>query len=87
MTYTLWFIKYIENKSFNETKYGIALIKYYYEKAKEYYEQQQRIFNSIQNIPNEEVKIKEVKINLDKVYNKQNQFLIDINELLGGEGQ
>lgn len=81
--YTLWYLKEIEGKSFNETKYGIALVKYNYEKARNYFEQQQRIQSSV-NV--EEVKVKQVKLKLNEVYKKNNdKFTFDINELLGGE--
>lgn len=82
ITYCLWYIKAIEGKSFTELKYGIALVKYNYEKAKAYFIQQQKISGSVQNIKQEE--INEVKINLDKVYAKKNSFLIDIDDLLKG---
>lgn len=83
--YTLWYIKEIKGKSFNETKYGIALVKYHYDEAKKYFEQQQRITNSVSN-EQQEVKTREVKLNINKVYKKEkNKFTIDINDLLGGE--
>lgn len=85
MHYTLWYMTEIEGKLFTEIKYGIALIKYYYEKAKQYYIQQEKIQNSILNKGHEEAKVKEIKINLDKVYYKQNNYLLNINDLLGGE--
>jgi predicted amidophosphoribosyltransferase len=83
--YTLWYIKEIKGKTFSEPKYGIALVKYHYEEAKRYFDQQQRISNSI-GTENQEVKTKEVKVNINKVYKKDvNKFTIDINQLLGGE--
>lgn len=85
MLYTLWFMSDIEGKRFTEIKYGIALIKYYYEKAKSYFEQQQRILDSMSSNENLEIKIREVKVNLNKVYSNKNKYLLNINDLLGGE--
>jgi hypothetical protein len=83
--YTLWFIKEIKGKNFNETKYGIALVKYHYEEAKRYFEQQEKILNSVKN-EQTEVKTRQVKLNIDKVYEKdRNRMTIDIDQLLGGE--
>ena len=84
MTYTMWYIKMIENKPFDDAKYGIAYIKYYYEKAKAYFEQQQKITNSV-NINNEEIKVVERKINVHKVYAKPNEHLLDLNTLIKEE--
>jgi hypothetical protein len=78
MTYTLWFIKEIERKPFNEIKYGIAYVKYYYEKAKEYFEQQSRISQSISEKPVENIKVVTIKPN---TANKKNNWLFDINSL------
>jgi hypothetical protein len=83
ITYTLWYIKEIEGKSFNEVKYGIALVKYYYEKAKQYFEQQERISRSVDNF---EIKTREVKLNINKVYDKKKDHLtINLEDLIGGE--
>jgi len=84
ITYCLWYIKAIEGKSFSELKYGIALVKYNYEKAKKYFEQQQKIASSVQsNIEQGEEAVNEVKVNLGKVYAKKNNFLINIGDLIG----
>ena len=81
--YTLWYLKEIEGRTFNEKKYGIALVKYSYEKAKGYFEQQQRIQSSVLI---EEVKTKQIKLNLNKVYKKETEnYTLDIDKLLGGE--
>lgn len=81
--YTLWYLKEIEGKSFNETKYGIALVKYNYEKAERYFKQQEKIQSSVNT---EEVKTKQIKLNLNKVYKKEkDNFTFDIDKLLGGE--
>lgn len=82
ITYALWYIKAIENRSFSEIKYGIALVKYYYEKAKQYFNQQQRISNSVKTQSDTTLKINEVKVNLNKVYKRENNFLIDIDSLI-----
>lgn len=84
ITYCLWYIKAIENKTFNETKYGIAYVKYNYEKAKAYFEQQQKISNSVNEESYHEPRINEVKVNLNKVYSKKTDFLYDLNDLIGG---
>lgn len=83
--YTLWYIKEIKGKTFNEIKYGIALVKYHYDEAKKYFEQQQRISNSV-NSEQQEIKTREIKLNINKVYKKErNNFTINIDDLLGGE--
>lgn len=80
--YCLWYVKDIERRNF-DIKFGIALVKYYYEKAKEYYEQQNRISQSI-NIEKPIEKIKTITIKNNK--NKKKNILIDIDSLLqGGE--
>lgn len=82
--YTLWYLKEIKNKSF-ELKYGIALVKYHYEEAKQYFDQQQKISDSVIT-EKPEVKTREVKLNINKVYKKNvNNYTIDLNELVGGE--
>jgi len=81
MTYCLWFIKAIECKSFSEIKYGIALVKYNYEKSKSYFLQQGKITNSVQNA-SQEGAVNEVKVNLDKVYAKKDSFLFNIGDLI-----
>jgi hypothetical protein len=78
MTYTLWYIKEIERKPFNESKFGIAYIKYYYEKARDYYEQQTKISQSISEKPVENIKRVTIKPN---TINKKNNWLFDINSL------
>ncbi len=80
--YTLWYTKEIERKTF-EQKYGIALVKYYYEKAKEYFEQQNKISKSITiEQPIDNTKIVKVK----NMQNNKNKFLINIDSFFeGGE--
>ena len=82
MTYTLWYCKEILNKKF-ERKYGIALIKYEYNNAKDYFSKQQKITNSVMEI--KEPITRTVKINLEKVFKKENHnHLIDLENLIGG---
>lgn len=79
MSYCLWYIKEIEKKPFNEIKFGIAYIKYYYEKAKAYYEQQSKISQSV-SIEKPKENIKKVIIKT-KLEDKSNNWLFDINSL------
>jgi hypothetical protein len=80
MTYCLWYIKEIERKPFNEIKYGIAYIKYYYEKAKEYYDQQSIISKSVSvEKPVENTKVITLKTN--KINKKSDELLFDFNSL------
>lgn len=83
MMYTLWFIKEIENKNFTEIKYGVALIKYNYEKAKAYFEQQSKIENSITEKPKEIIKTVTIKPIINK--NKKNEMLFNIESLFKRE--
>lgn len=80
MTYCLWYIKEIERKPFNEIKYGIAYIKYYYEKAKEYYDQQSIISKSVSmEKPIENTRVIVLKNN--KINKKSDGLLFDFNSL------
>lgn len=82
MTYTLWYCKEILNKKF-ERKYGIALIKYEYNNAKDYFSRQQQIKSSVMEI--KEPVTRTVKVNLEKVFKKENHnHLIDLENLIGG---
>lgn len=83
MLYTLWFVKEIERRPFNEVKYGVAYIKYYYEKAKEYFEQQNKISESVKKIENKN-NIKTVKIKSTMQNEKGKDFLFNINSLFEG---
>ena len=56
MTYTLWYCKEVLNKSFIE-KYGISLIKYYYNEAKNYYSQQEKLKEQINKLSDIKIKI------------------------------
>lgn len=79
MIYTLWYIKEIEKKSFSEIKFGVAYIKYYYEKAKDYYEQQSKISQSVTEKPIENIKTVTLKPSTQN--DKQKYFLFDMNSL------
>lgn len=82
MTYTLWYCKEVLNKSFIE-KYGISLIKYYYNEAKNYYSQQEKLKEQINKLSDIKIKTKIVKktsINSKK----KSTYLIDLEDLLKG---
>lgn len=80
INYCLWYITQIKNINL-DIKYGIAMVKYEYDKAKEYFEQQQRIQDSIVK-PIENEVIRKVKIKTNS--KKRDRFLINLDEL-GGE--
>lgn len=83
MVYTMWYIKSIEGKSFSDSKYGIALVKYSYEKARNYFNNQQKIEASVRDSnDNGEEKINVVKVNMDKVYVKKKDFVFNLDELI-----
>lgn len=84
MTYTLWYCHEVLGKAFDE-KYGIALVKYYYDEAKEYYSQQEKLKRQIDNISKVEVKTKVVK-QTSVNSNKNKASLIDFGDLLKGGG-
>lgn len=79
MTYTLWYIEEILRKEL-ELKYGIAIVKYYYEEARHYYEQQEKITNSITDV---EIQTKIVKNNKSSPVNKLGS-LVDISKIIEG---
>ncbi len=80
MTYTLWYTKEILNKQFIE-KYGVALIKHYYNEAKNFYDEQDRIQNQMMKLENVEVKTKVVKRVKNNSYNTKST-LINLENLL-----
>ncbi len=82
MTYTLWYCKEVLNKSFIE-KYGISLIKYYYDEAKNYYSQQEKLKEQINKLSDIKVKTKIVK-RTSMNSKKESTFLIDLGNLLKG---
>lgn len=82
MTYTLWYCKEVLNKSFIE-KYGISLIKYYYNDAKNYYLQQEKLKEQINKLSDIKIKTKIVK-KTSMNSKKKSTSLIDLGDLLKG---
>jgi len=82
MTYTLWYCKEILNKGFIE-KYGVALIKHYYDEAKSYYSHQEKLKRQMENIADCDIKTKVVKGN-NSIAIKKSKSLIDLGDLLEG---
>lgn len=82
MTYTLWYCKEVLNKSFVK-KYGVALIRYYYDEAKNYYSQQEKLKEQINKLSDVKVKTKIVK-KTSMNSNKKSTSLIDLDDLLKG---
>jgi len=82
MTYTLWYYKEILNKSFDE-KYGVGLIKCFYDEAKEYYSQQERMKEKMEKLSDVEKKVKIAKTKITK-NTKQSTSLINLENLLEG---
>ena len=85
MTYTLWYCKEILNKEFIE-KYGIALVKHYYEEARDYYSQQERMKEQMDKIADADIKTKIVKKCTQQNNINQNSSLINLRNLLEGGG-
>lgn len=83
MTYTLWYCKEILNKSLAE-KYGVSLIKYYYDDAKEYYSQQEKLKEKIGKLSDVKIKTKIVKFIPISSNKKSSASLIDLEKLLKG---
>lgn len=82
--YTLWYLKEIENKRFDDEKYGIALVKYHYDNAKRYYEQQEKSRKSVENIDvSEHVRV--VNVRIDENKNSKYKFTLDLDGLIGGD--
>lgn len=85
--YTLWYMKEIEGIRFDEVKYGIARVKYYYEKAEAYFMQQSMIRESMENhIPEENNKVVVIKNNKIQK-NERKSFTLNIDDLLSREGE
>ena len=82
MTYTLWYCKEVLGKQLLE-KYGVALIKHFYEEASNYYSQQEKMKEQMKRLENVEVKTKVVKRNQSKSTNS-NSSLINLGNLLEG---
>lgn len=82
MTYTLWYCKEVLGKHLIE-KYGVALIKHFYNEACDYYNQQERMKEQMKNIENVEIRTKIVKRQNSKSQGKMSS-LINLGNLLGG---
>ena len=82
MTYTLWYCKEVLRKQLIE-KYGVALVKHFYEEASNYYSQQEKMKEQIKKLENAEVKTKVVKRN-QSTFNNANSSLINLGNLLEG---
>ena len=82
MTYTLWYCKEILGKQLNE-KYGVALVKHFYEEASDYYTQQEQIRNQMKKLKDVEIKTKIVKQN-NKSHINKNSSLVNLENLLEG---
>ncbi|MBU5331720.1 hypothetical protein KQI61_05885 [Anaerocolumna aminovalerica] len=83
MTYTLWYCKEILMKQLN-VKYGVTLIKFYYDEAKNYYNEQERLIKQLNELEDIELKTKVIKINKQTGNSTTNKSLINLNDLLGG---
>jgi predicted RNA-binding Zn-ribbon protein involved in translation (DUF1610 family) len=81
MTYTLWYAKEILSKQFIE-RYGVALIKHYYNEAKSFYTDQEKIKNQMMQLENVEIKTKVVKRKSNSNLNNTNSSLINLENLL-----
>lgn len=84
MTYTLWYCKEVLGKQLIE-KYGVALIKHFYDEASSYYNQQERMKEQMKRIENVEARTKVVKHQNSQSQNKKSS-LINLSDLLEGGG-
>lgn len=82
MTYTLWYCKEVLGKQLIE-KYGVTLVKYFYDEASNYYSQQEKMKEQIKKLENAKVKTKVVKRN-QSTSNNANSSLINLGNLLEG---
>lgn len=82
MTYTLWYCKEVLGKQLIE-KYGVALIKHFYDEACDYYNQQEKMKEQMKTIENIEVKTKVVKRQNNQLQSKKSS-LINLGNLLEG---
>lgn len=82
MTYTLWYCKEVLGKQLIE-KYGVALIKHFYDEANSYYNQQERMKEQMRRIENVEARTKVVKYQNSQSQNKKSS-LINLGDLLEG---
>lgn len=84
MTYTLWYCKDVIGKELL-SKYGVALIRYYYDDASAYFMQQEESKRKMEKLKDVELKTKIVKVNKQNKYETNNNSLINLNNLLGGD--
>lgn len=82
MTYTLWYCKEVLGKQLIE-KYGVVLIKHFYDEASNYYSQQEKMKEQMQKLKDVEVKTKIVK-RKSNISNDINSSLINLSDLLEG---
>lgn len=82
ISYTLWYLKEIQNKEFI-TMYGVSLVKFCYDEAKNYYLHQEEIKKSMEANGKAEIITKIVKMNRNNT-TKQNNTLIDLENLIEG---
>ena len=82
MTYTLWYCKEVLGKQLIE-KYGVALIRNFYNEACDYYNQQERMKEQMKKIENVQVKTKVVKRQSNQLQS-QKSSLINLGNLLEG---
>lgn len=76
--YTLWYCKEVLNIKFDR-KYGIGIVKLKYLEAEKYYLDCVAINDSSKKF---EYKPKMIKVNLDKVFNRNKVELINLEELI-----
>lgn len=85
MTYTLWYCKEVIEKPLIQ-KYGVYLIKTYYDDAKSYYSQQEKLEEQMRELKDVEIKTKVVKRTTNEnKSNKTRSSLVDLECLLGGD--
>lgn len=84
MAYTLWYCKEILGKQLLE-KYGVALIRHFYEEAGDYYLQQEKLKEQVEVLSREGITTKTVKIE-NKKQSGIKPLLVDLENLLEGGG-
>lgn len=84
MTYTLWYCKEIVSMEFKE-KYGVYMVKNYYDEAAEFYDHQEKLKIKIQNLSNEDMNKTKIVNKSAMDSSKVNCSLVDFKSLLGGE--
>lgn len=84
MTYTLWYCKEVIGKELL-SKYGVSLIKYYYNEACDYFIQQEESKRKMKEMKDVELKTKIITVNNQKKNTNINNSLINLNNLLGGD--